>query len=211
MESKFKNKIQTAVSGTKHTATTDKNKTIHKKLISNQLPLQQTTTTPAKRIITRQNAADQLTCSNTLDNVNNGGAPCIYSRKEAPKAIASYERSEDWLKKKDQPRNNRGQFTSPNKNANNTDSNLSIISDDDDFECYNKSEGKPVQTNIDDELQLLPKGTNLAPERGRYKGKNNIEKPTESVRKSNRLPFARQTEKLMQSIILYKQQQEKTN
>ena len=80
------------------------------------------------------------------------------------------------------------------KKANNAD--LSIISDDDDFECYNKSEGQPVQTNIDDVLQLLPKETNLAPEQGRYTGKTKIEKPTESVRRSNRLPFARQTEKL---------------
>ena len=77
MESKFKIKTQTAVSGTKHTVTTDKNKTIHRKLISNPLPFQQITTTPAKRINTRQNAADQPTCSKTLDTVNNGVALCI--------------------------------------------------------------------------------------------------------------------------------------
>ena len=47
MESKFKNKIQTAVSGTKHTVNTDKNKTIHTKLTSNPLLFQQTT--PAKK------------------------------------------------------------------------------------------------------------------------------------------------------------------
>ena len=41
MESKFKNRIQTAVSGTRHTVTTDKNKVIHRKLISNPLPFQQ--------------------------------------------------------------------------------------------------------------------------------------------------------------------------
>ena len=71
--------------------------------------------------------------------------------------------------------------------------NLSIISDDDDFECYNKSEGKPVHTNIDDELQLLPKENNLTPEQG-----TNIEKPKtlEPKRKSKRLPFAKQTKKL---------------
>ena len=70
--------------------------------------------------------------------------------------------------------------------------NLSIISDDDDFECYNKAEGKPVHTNIDDELQLLPKESNLTPEQG-----FNIEKPKtlESTRKSKRLPSAKQTEK----------------
>ena len=44
MESKVKNKIQTAVSGTKHTITTDKNKIIHRKLNSNPLPFQQITT-----------------------------------------------------------------------------------------------------------------------------------------------------------------------
>ena len=112
MENKFKNKIQTAVSGTKHTVTTDKNETILKKLISNPMPFQQTSTTPAKRINTRQNAPDQPTCPKTLDIVNNGGAPGTYSRKEALNAIANYERSKDWLEKKDQPRKNRGQFTS---------------------------------------------------------------------------------------------------
>ena len=71
--------------------------------------------------------------------------------------------------------------------------NLSIISDDDDFECYNKAEGNPVHTNIDDELQLLPKESNLTPEQG-----INIEKPKtlEPTRKSKRLPFAKQTETL---------------
>ena len=33
-------------------------------------------------------------------------------------------------------------------------------------QCYNTSEGKPVHTNVDDELQLLPKETNLTPETG---------------------------------------------
>ena len=37
---------------------------------------------------------------------------------------------------------------------------LSIVSDDE-FQCYNTSEGKPVHTNLDDELQLLPKEMNL--------------------------------------------------
>ena len=93
MGSKFKNKMQTAVSGTKHTVTTDKNKTVHRKLISNPLPFQQTTTTLTKRINTRQNTIDQPTCSKTLDN--NGRTPCIYSRKEAPKNTITHERSED--------------------------------------------------------------------------------------------------------------------
>ena len=168
LESKFKNKIQTAVSETKPTITTNKNKLIHRKLISNPLPFQQATTAPTKRIKTRNNNTDQPTCSKTLDTTNNGGAPCIYSRKETTKPM-NYERSEDWLKRRDQPRNNKGQFTSPSKNTG-TGLNLSIISDDD-FDCYNKSEGKPVQTNIEDEIQLLPKNNYSTPEQGRYKKK----------------------------------------
>ena len=71
--------------------------------------------------------------------------------------------------------------------------NLSIISDDDDFKCYNKAEERPVHSNIDDELQLLPKENNLTPEQGII-----IEKPKtlEPTRKFKRLPFAKQTEKL---------------
>ena len=65
MESKFKNVTQTAVSGTKHTVSTVKNETIHRKLIPNPLPFRQATTTPAQRINTRQNATDQPTCSKT--------------------------------------------------------------------------------------------------------------------------------------------------
>ena len=148
--------------------TTDKNKVIQRTL-SNPIPFQQTTTTPAKKINTRQNTADQPTCSKTLDKATTSGAPCIYSRKEAPKNIANYERSEDWSKRKEIPRNNKGQFTSPNKNT--TNLNLSFISDDDDFECYNKAEGKPIQVNIEDELQLHPKETNLTPEQGSLKEK----------------------------------------
>ena len=172
--------------------TTDKNKILHRKLIFNPLPSQQTTTAPTKRINTRQNTADQPTCSKTLDKLDTNGTPCIYSRKETPKP-SNQERSEDWIKRKDQTRNNRGQLTSPTKNNDKeTEMNLSIISDDDDFECYNKAEGKPVHKNTDDELQLLPKESNLTPEQGM-----NIEKPKtlESTRKPKRLAFAKQTEK----------------
>ena len=110
-DSKFKNNIQTAISGTDHTVTTNKNKIQHRKLISNPLPFQQTITAPTKRITTRQN--DQSSCSKTLDTTRYGGNPCIYTRKEFPRQI-NHERSEDWLKRK-QPRNNKGQFTSPSK------------------------------------------------------------------------------------------------
>ena len=50
------------------------------------------------------------------------------------------------------------------------DLNLSIVSDEE-FDCYNKSDGKPVQTNIDDELQLLPKDNKLTPGQGILKEK----------------------------------------
>ena len=99
--------------------------------------------------------------------------------------------------KKEQPRNNKGQFTSPNKSSGEkeTDLNLSIVSDEE-FDCYNKSDGKPVHTNIDDELQLLPKDNKLTPGQGIYKEKKKITEPQPSVRRSSRLPFAKQTEKL---------------
>ena len=41
-----------------------------------------------------------------------------------------------------------------------------IVSEDEDFQCYNTSEGKPVHANIDDKLQFLPKETNSTPESG---------------------------------------------
>ena len=103
--------------------------------------------------------------------INNSGTPCIYSKKETPKPI-DYERSEDWLKRKDQSRNNKGQFTSPTKSANKDGYlNLSIISVDE-FECYSKSYGKPVHTNIDNELRLLLKDINLTSEQGIHNRKN---------------------------------------
>ena len=160
--------------------------------MSNPLPFQQTTTAPTKQINTRRNTTDQPTCSKTLDKPETSSTPSIYSRKEAPKP-SNQERSEDWIKRKDQPRNNRGPFTSPIKNNDKeTDMNLSIILDADDFECCNKDEGKPVHTNVDDQLQLLSKESNLTPEQG-----INIEKlkTLEPTRKSKRLPFAKQTEK----------------
>ena len=64
--SKFSNKIQTAISGTIHTVTTEKNKILHKKLISNPLPFQ-SNTTPTKRMNTRQTAAEQPSCSKSTD------------------------------------------------------------------------------------------------------------------------------------------------
>ena len=74
------------------------------------------------------------------------------------------------------------------------DLDLSIVSVDE-FQCYNTSEGKPVHANIDDELQLLPKETNLTPETG-IKTNPLINEPQLTVRKSKRIPNARQTEKL---------------
>ena len=74
------------------------------------------------------------------------------------------------------------------------DLNLSIVSDEE-FDCYNKSDGKPVQTNNDDELLLFPKDNKLTPGEGIYKEKK-VTEPQTSVRRSSRLPFAKQTEKL---------------
>ena len=176
--SKFKNKPLTAVSGTKHTVTTDKNKILHRKLISNPI-LFQATTTPTKRIDTRlTTTAEKPTCSKTMENT------CLYRRKGAPKP-ENTENSADWLKMKEQPRNERGQFTSPDKSVGKLmDPDLSMVSDDE-FQCYNTSEGKPVHANIDDELQLLPKETNLTPETG-IKTNPLINEPQLTVRKSKR-------------------------
>ena len=66
-----KTKFQTAVSGTKYTVTTDKNKIIHRKLISKPLPFQLTTTAPTKRINTRQNTADQPTLLQNIGETGN--------------------------------------------------------------------------------------------------------------------------------------------
>ena len=186
--SKFKYEPLTAVSGTKHTVTTDKNKILHRKLISNPIPFQ-ATTTPTKRINTRlTTTAEKPTCSKATENT------CLYRRKEAPKP-ENTENSAEWLKRKEQPRNERGQFTSPDKSAGKPmDLDLSIVSDDE-FQCYNTSEGKHVHANIDDELQLLPKETNLTPETG-IKTNPLINEPQLTVRKSKRIPNARQTEKL---------------
>ena len=97
-------------------------------------------------------------------------------------------------KKKRPAEKQQGTVDTPTKNNDKEmDMNLSIISDDDDFKCYNKAEERPVHSNIDDELQLLPKENNLTPEQGII-----IEKPKtlEPTRKFKRLPFAKQTEKL---------------
>ena len=174
--SKFENKPQTAISGTKHTITTDKNKTIHQKLISNPIPIQNTAT-PTKRIKTRQ-STEQPSCSKTTED---GTTTCSYRRKEPPRP-ENTESSSDWLKRKEQPRNQKGQFTSPEKSTGKPmELDLSIVSDDE-FQCYNTSEGKPVHTNLDDELQLLPKETNLTPETG-IKTKDTTNEQNQSVRK----------------------------
>ena len=115
----------------------------------------------------------------------------IYARKEMPQPI-NHERSEDWLKTKDQPRNNKGQFRSPSKNAEKegVGLNLSIVSDEE-FDCYNKSDGKLIHTNIDDELQLLPKENKLTPDQGIHEGKNQIDYlfTAKQTEKLDRVPY----------------------
>ena len=71
---------------------------------------------------------------------------------------------------------------------------LSIISDNE-FKCYNNSRVKPVHTNVEDELQIHPKETRLTPETGINHG-HITTKPKTPLRRSRRLPFAKQTEKL---------------
>ena len=53
------------------------------------------------------------------------------------------------------------------------------------FDCCNKSEGKPVHTKIDDELQLLPKGTKLTPGQVIYEDK----KPNHKHRSENPIDY----------------------
>ena len=135
-------------------------KVIHRKLISIPLPFQNAKT-PMKRISTRQATMEQPYCSKTTDS----STTCIYRRKEPPKPN-NHENSEVWIRRKEQPRNEKGQFTSLQKNTGSlTDLNLSIVSDDE-FNYYNNSDGKPIHTNIEDELQIHSKETRLTPETG---------------------------------------------
>ena len=77
--SKFKKIPLIAVSGTKHTVTTDKNKILHRKLIYNPIPFQ-AIVTPTRRISTRMTTtADKPSCSKMTENI------CAYRRKETPK------------------------------------------------------------------------------------------------------------------------------
>ena len=139
---------------------------------------------------TRQ-STDQPSCSKATVAET---TTCSYRRKEPPRPENS-ENSSDLLKRKEQPRNQRGQLTSPEKPAGKPmELDLSIVSDDE-FQCYNTSEGKPVHTNLDDELQLLPKETNVTPETG-IKTKEITNEQPQSVRKSKRIPHAKRTKKL---------------
>ena len=71
---------------------------------------------------------------------------------------------------------------------------MTIVFEDEKLQCYNTSEGKPVHTNVDDELQLLPKETTLIPEID--KNPEKLPKSHQTVRKSKRLHVAKQTKKL---------------
>ena len=52
-------------------------------------------------------------------------------------------------------------------------------------------------TAVNDELRLLPREDKLTPEQGILNGKTKTQEPSQPVRKSKRLPFAKQTEKLV--------------
>ena len=71
-----------------------------------------------------------------------------------------------------------------------------MVSEDKHFQDYNTSWGKPVDTDIDDELKLLPKEATLTPKaEDRYKHRKIPIEPHQTVRKSKRIPYAKQTEK----------------
>ena len=57
-------------------------------------------------------------------------------------------------KKRDQPRNERGQFTSSGKTAKKPVGLEVSMGPDEEINCYNNSDGKPVHTNVEDEVQL---------------------------------------------------------
>ena len=169
MDSKFSNKPQIAISGTDHTITTDKNKIIHRKLISNPLPFQVNTPIPTKRIATRSSVDQQPCCSKTIDQQTN-------RRKEAP--------GTEETKKTTAVRNEKGQFTSPKKRPDAIDLNLSIVSDDeeDEFDCYNKSDGKPVHTFSEDEIRIHVSEEWITPEPGSIKRTNKLTDQIQSPR-----------------------------
>ena len=67
---------------------------------------------------------------------------------------------------------------------------------DDGFLFYNTSEGNSVHTNIDDELQLLSNETTPTTETCIKTEKNTPYEPHQALRRSQRLLFAKQIEKL---------------
>ena len=102
-------------------------------------------------------------------------------------------RRSHWLKIKGQPRNEKGQFTSRGKSADKTiEMHLSMISN---FNCYINSDAKLVHTITGVEIQIDPKETNLARKTGIISEQIHYEL-TSSVRKSKRIPFAKQTGKM---------------
>ena len=90
------------------------------------------------------------------------------------------------------------------------DLDLSMVSEDDEFQCYNTSDGKPIHTSLEDELQLLSKETNLTPETGI---KTNLfsDESHQTMRKSKRIPYAKQTKKLGGIPYYTKNNKKKTN
>ena len=90
------------------------------------------------------------------------------------------------------------------------DFDLCMVSEVDDFQCYNTSEGKPIHTSLEDELQLLPKETNLTAETC-IKANLLSDESHQTVRKSERIPYAKQTEKLGGIPYYTKNNKKKTN
>ena len=65
--------------------------------------------------------------------------------------------------------------------------------DEDEFDCYNKSDGKPVHTFPEDEIRLHTSEERITPESVSIKINKQNNEPS---RRSKRLPFAKQTDKL---------------
>ena len=124
------------------------------------------------------------------------GISTILRGKKEPPGPENTENSADWLKNR--ATEERGRTIHQSRQIRNkpVELDLSMVSDDDDLQCYNTSEGTPVHTNKDVELQLLPKETNPSPETG-IKTKDPLDEPRLAIRKSKILcQTAKQTEKL---------------
>ena len=126
---------------------------------------------------------------------NNGLFHNLHSQKKGTaKTKQSREQRGQDVEKRTAQKRERAIHLAPENTGILTDMNLSNVSDDE-FNCYNNSDGKPMHTNVEDELQILSKETRLTPETG-INHDHITTKLKTPIRRSRRLPFAKQTEKL---------------